>query len=588
MDPKIESNSQLGNLKPFQLEKKEEKKTSPHESQIEEIFQTSHHAIDTNKSLPENSKVSKQKGSSKAKEKFIENMQKEEPLLNNIYTVIAKSDDTADSVIIKENIKFAKSILIQMKQAGLTELEKEILNDLLHMELTPHQMREVLKGAHVRLSDDGSFYEKWKELGENKKGFRERISSHPSIAGSKQYGIEGPCVHEFLFGIVEDKGEKKTFFQLENTPWAPGAKNRLGHIIDAISYKATGQNIGPYGSSPHVDKKPIHHDVAVGARGEIRLSLQELIKDVKTRRGTLLFTNKQSLTQGSQGIVETIPMVTNTGLNETLILKSIKTVMNNIDTIASEDLNREHNILIKLSKANPDFINNILRTPEHSVVYKNKQGDVFAGFIMKKAESDIGEYIQNKILSNEEKLKIITSLAEDFAFFEEQGLLHGDIKPANCLFLNGVAYFSDFGSAKFQNEISQFQDLPSGTKEYYPIEERYASKMQWQQSTSQEEKQKIIKSAGEKADALAFGLLCYQILLNKNDVSPYKINKQNYIVTVDEGKFCPFEGTIENNENKLENCGADPALINLVKKMCSSNPAERLSGKEFLSQLHRS
>lgn len=112
---------------------------------------------------------------------------------------------------------------------------------------------EIFRGAHIRVEDDGELYERWANL----KRARKRISSHPSIKGTKQYGIEGPWVHEILFGVVEEDGKRKTFFQLENTAWSPGIANRLGHATDAIEYFFTNKNIGPYGKSDHTDKKPI-------------------------------------------------------------------------------------------------------------------------------------------------------------------------------------------------------------------------------------------------------------------------------------------------------------------------------------------
>ena len=111
---------------------------------------------------------------------------------------------------------------------------------------------EILRGAHVRIDDQGKLYNRWSKLQNH-----ERISSHECIKGKKQYGITGSWVHEFLFGCVKENGKTKTFFQLENTPWAEGLKNRAGHSVDAMKYVLTRENIGPYGSSAHTDKKPI-------------------------------------------------------------------------------------------------------------------------------------------------------------------------------------------------------------------------------------------------------------------------------------------------------------------------------------------
>lgn len=132
--------------------------------------------------------------------------------------------------------------------------EAVILTDIMQLTANkPSSLRDILKGAHVRLKDDGFLFSKWEALPEA----RNRISSHPSIDGIDQYGISGPITHEVLFGIVEVDGELMTFFQLENTPWSAGWWNRIGHSIDAVNYLLTGFNIGPYGNSFYVDKTPL-------------------------------------------------------------------------------------------------------------------------------------------------------------------------------------------------------------------------------------------------------------------------------------------------------------------------------------------
>lgn len=112
---------------------------------------------------------------------------------------------------------------------------------------------EILKGAHIRINDGGALYQRWSSFN----SVSERISSHPSLEGSKQYAIRGPWVRELLFGIVEENGTVHTFFQLEKTPWKSDLNNRLGHAIDAIEYFFTGKNIGPYGNSIHTHYRPI-------------------------------------------------------------------------------------------------------------------------------------------------------------------------------------------------------------------------------------------------------------------------------------------------------------------------------------------
>lgn len=146
----------------------------------------------------------------------------------------------------------AEELLLSLSKHEPSEEELKVLSDILSYNPTPDQLIEIFNGGHVRLDDGGALYHKWKDLNNH-----ERISSHPSIPGSTQHGIMGPWVHECLFGLVEEGGQVKTFFQLENTPWTHGITNRLGHTIDAITYVATGKNVGPQGYSKHVDSNPI-------------------------------------------------------------------------------------------------------------------------------------------------------------------------------------------------------------------------------------------------------------------------------------------------------------------------------------------
>lgn len=142
-------------------------------------------------------------------------------------------------------------------QIGLLKVGKDeavILVDVMQLTANkPSALRDILKGAHVRIRDNGFLFSKWEALPEA----RERISSHPSVYGIEQYGVSGPIAHEVLFGIIEIDGELMTFFQLENTPWSAGWWNRLGHAMDAVNYLLTNLNIGPYGNSYYVDSAPL-------------------------------------------------------------------------------------------------------------------------------------------------------------------------------------------------------------------------------------------------------------------------------------------------------------------------------------------
>jgi hypothetical protein len=103
----------------------------------------------------------------------------------------------------------------------------------------------VLRGAHLRIRDDGAFYDSWKSL----RSADSRHSSHQSEG--KQYHVDGPLVHTVLFGKISPW----TWLQLERHPW--DFRHSVGHALDAIRYKFTGQNYGPYGTSPYTDSRYI-------------------------------------------------------------------------------------------------------------------------------------------------------------------------------------------------------------------------------------------------------------------------------------------------------------------------------------------
>lgn len=131
------------------------------------------------------------------------------------------------------------------------EDEQEIFNNLItQFEIPESQLHEILKGAHVRLDDDGQMYQSWiKKIS----GKKQRISSHP--ADTVQYGIRGPVVKELLFSCITENDKKYTWFQLENHPVTFG--HILRHMLDYFKYKLTKENQGPYGSSKATDKTPL-------------------------------------------------------------------------------------------------------------------------------------------------------------------------------------------------------------------------------------------------------------------------------------------------------------------------------------------
>lgn len=151
-----------------------------------------------------------------------------------------------------------KSLLLQ-KLTICKQEEKEIIEYLVeNFALKEGQLEEILKGAHVRLRDQGFSYQKWAvEIPTNAK--KERLSSHPSDKHAKQYGVRGPFFKEFLFSQITEDNEVFTWFQLENNPFSFGYFYR--HTFDYLKYKITGKQQGPYGSSFATHHAPIFLDL---------------------------------------------------------------------------------------------------------------------------------------------------------------------------------------------------------------------------------------------------------------------------------------------------------------------------------------
>ena len=119
--------------------------------------------------------------------------------------------------------------------------EFDILYGILEIKATWRFAGEILRGGHVRIFDMGDRYDAWKKL----PSADTRRSSHRS--DGPQYHVNGPLVQTVLFGVSGNW----TWVQLEGNPQG------LGHIIDWIKYSVTHENQGLYGSSSHVENRPI-------------------------------------------------------------------------------------------------------------------------------------------------------------------------------------------------------------------------------------------------------------------------------------------------------------------------------------------
>ena len=119
-------------------------------------------------------------------------------------------------------------------------------------------LSHFFRGGYITL-DDNTYYKRWNACGQtNTDHYTKRVSSHHSDKGIDQYSIQGKLVTEALFGT----NNGRTWIQLESHPakissFSPkDILDLVGHGASYLIYKATGRNVGPYGTSPITENKP--------------------------------------------------------------------------------------------------------------------------------------------------------------------------------------------------------------------------------------------------------------------------------------------------------------------------------------------
>lgn len=118
---------------------------------------------------------------------------------------------------------------------------------------TAKLLAELLKGGHLKFTDNGSFYTELVALFHSQ--LRKRNSTHSSAY--QQYALFGPVIKEVLIGVSEDEhGNKSTWLQFEKHSTETLIELIL-HLFDYIKHKFTGKNIGPYGLSDHTENNPL-------------------------------------------------------------------------------------------------------------------------------------------------------------------------------------------------------------------------------------------------------------------------------------------------------------------------------------------
>lgn len=147
-------------------------------------------------------------------------------------------DNQSTSAVIKQLVKKNPS------------LAPPPIVDFLCSPLTTSQLRQLMRGANVRIRGDRGqqLFQVWTQL----KGAEQRISSHAHKPGTS-YAVETPLFGELLFW-KDEQGHLRLQFEGHslNSP-----RQIYYHLVDYLRYKMSGKQQGPYGSSKHIDSIPI-------------------------------------------------------------------------------------------------------------------------------------------------------------------------------------------------------------------------------------------------------------------------------------------------------------------------------------------
>jgi serine/threonine protein kinase len=205
--------------------------------------------------------------------------------------------------------------------------------------------------------------------------------------------------------------------------------------------------------------------------------------------------------------------------------------------------------------------------------------------------SDLKKYLKKNEVSFENKIKILINVVETIAYLHSEGVIHGDLKPANIVIsFNGAPKVID---PTFSKIIGTEYDYPECTSLFTPPE--YLEKVIELETNIVETFKDI---ASEKFDIFAIGGIIHRLFYGKKiDINlkkslclsgfdknlmkvvpgkdKYKEYTDIYIERLKEGKiFVPGEDI-------------DVRINNLIQACLSSRPDERPSAVEILEELQK-
>lgn len=146
---------------------------------------------------------------------------------------------------------------------------------------------------------------------------------------------------------------------------------------------------------------------------------------------------------------------------------------------------------------------------------------------------------------------------------QEKGVVHRDLKPENVLFWNGEWCLSDFGIARYIDELTAM-----GSRRYR-MTPHYAAPEQWRGET-----------ATAKTDVYASGIIAYELLIGSRPFTGPELRQQHL-----DDDVPPMPGVPPSLANLVNQClykhpGARPspeALVQLLERQISPGQPERPS-----------
>ncbi|CAF1516371.1 unnamed protein product [Didymodactylos carnosus] len=139
-----------------------------------------------------------------------------------------------------------------VEEVKLSHWQSQFLNELKHLGVNDV---DLWHGSHIIVQDDGVLYSRWSRMTQAIR----RVSSHYKKSKVRQYGLPFGT-YQFLFGKTSPHG--CSWFQMEAHAFNPQAiiqdpRNGLGIVLehgeDFLKYRITGENVGPFGFSPHTE-----------------------------------------------------------------------------------------------------------------------------------------------------------------------------------------------------------------------------------------------------------------------------------------------------------------------------------------------